>query len=294
VSIRFQLLIIALTTLLLPWAGCQYARELESTLRVSQEGSLQAAAGTIANALSAQAQRVFRDPEDVQPFDSAQGDLYVFPLNNEPLLDGYREDWDIAAGPSAMPGSGLPARIQAGFTEHYLFLYIEVDDPHFDPEPNDVHPERDRFDRVDLTLQRPDGGLETHFFATSAPGLIEAQSIVESDGIEHAALEPRIQAFWLQLAKGYHLEVRIPRSLVGPRLWVEASDGNSNARAGFMGADSSRGGRLFATTPGLGELLATFIGPGTRATVVDANDLKLGSAGYVSSNKDAVPAFHVE
>jgi len=40
VSIRFQLLIIALTTLVLPWAGCQYARELETTLRVSQENSL--------------------------------------------------------------------------------------------------------------------------------------------------------------------------------------------------------------------------------------------------------------
>ena len=290
-SIRFQLLIIALTTLVLPWAGCQYARELESTLRVSQESSLQAAASTIANALSAQAQRVFQDPEDDQPFDATQGDLVVFPLPNEPLLDGYREDWDIASSPVDMASSGLAARIQAGFTARYLFLYLEVDDPHFDPEPNDVHPERDHFDRVDLTVQRPDGGLESHFFATSAPGLIEAQSVVESDGIEHAAPEPRIQAFWLQLAKSYHLEIRIPRSLVGPRLWLEASDGSSNAKAGFMGAETSRGGRLFSVTPGLGQLLATFIGPGTRATVVDANDLKLGSAGTVSSNKDADPSW---
>ncbi len=286
-SIRFQLLIIALTTLVLPWAGCQYARELESTLRVAQESSLQATASTIANALSAQAQRVFQDPDDDQPFDAAQGDLVVVPLHNEPLLDGYRDDWDIAAIPAAMANSGLTARILAGFTDRYLFLYLEVDDPHVDPEPNDVHPERDRFDRVDLTVQRPDGGLESHFFATAAPGLIEAQSIVESDGVEHAAPEPRMQAFWLQLTNGYHLEVRIPRSLVGPRLWIEASDGGGNARAGFMGAETSRGGRLFANTPGLAELLATFIAPGTRATVVDANDVKLGSAGAVSSNQDA-------
>ena len=33
VSIRLQLLIVALTTLILPWAGCQYARELENALR---------------------------------------------------------------------------------------------------------------------------------------------------------------------------------------------------------------------------------------------------------------------
>ncbi len=285
-SIRFQLLIIALTTLVLPWAGCQYARELESTLRESQETSLQAAAGTIANALSAEAARVFQDPDDTQPFDSNQGDVFVLTLHNAPLLDGYREDWDMPLAPRALPGDGLNARLQAGFTERYLFLYLEVDDPHFDPEPNDVQPERDKFDRVDITLARPDGGLQSEFFATSAPGLIAAQNIVETDGVEHAAPEPRIQAFWLQTARGYHLEARVPRSLVGRRLWIEVSDGGGNGKAGFMGADTSRGGRLFSATPGLDELLATFLSPGTRATVVDANDLKIGSAGRLSDDQD--------
>ncbi|HWJ35859.1 MAG TPA: ATP-binding protein [Steroidobacteraceae bacterium] len=287
-SIRFQLLIIALTTLVLPWAGCQYARELETTLRVSQENSLQAAAATIANALSAQPQRVFRDVEDREAFNANQGDLYAFSLHNQPLLDGYREDWDLAVGPKALPTAGtLGARLQAGFTERYLFIYLEVDDPTFNPEPSDVHPEQDRFDRVNLTLQRPEGALESYFFATGAPGLIEAQSVVKSDdGIDHAALEPRIQAFWLQMSRGYHLEVRIPRSLMGPRLWVEAIDGAGGGKAGFMGAETLRGGRVFLTTPGLNELLATFIGPGTRATVIDTNGLKLGLAGSLTLNKE--------
>jgi two-component system, OmpR family, sensor histidine kinase ChvG len=287
VSIRFQLLVIALTTLFLPWAGCQYARELETALRVSQEDSLQATAVTIANALSAQPQRVFRDVEDTQPFDSNQGDLYVYPLHNQPLLDGYREDWDLTADPTNLPAAGLNARIQAGFTERYFFFYLEVDDPKFDPEPSDVHPEHDRFDRIDVSFQRPDGGLESYFFGTSAPGPIGAQSIVESeDGVAHAAPEPRIQAFWLQTSHGYHLEARIPRSLMGSRFWIEAIDGASGKKAGFMGVDTLRGGRLFFATPGLNELLATFIGLDTRATVIDDNALKLGFAGSLASNKD--------
>ena len=111
-SIRFQLLIIALTTLVLPWAGCQYARELETTLRVSQENSLQAAAGTIANALSAQPERVFRDVDDREPFDADRGDLYAFPLHNQPLLDGYREDWNLVTEPKAVPTTtALRARL---------------------------------------------------------------------------------------------------------------------------------------------------------------------------------------
>jgi len=267
VSIRLQLLVIALTTLALPWAGCQYARELETTLRVSQETSLQAAAGTIAHALSAQPQQVFRNVEDTLPFTPDEGDFYVYPLHNQPLLDGYREDWGLAAAPQALPtATGLAARLQAGFTDRYLYLYLEVDDPHFDPEPSDVRPEQERFDRVDLTFQWPDGALQSYFFATSAPGLIEAESSVRAeDGSDHAQAEPRIQAFWLQTSHGYHLEARIPRSLIGSRIWIEAIDGSSNAKAGFLGAETLRGGRLFSLTPGLGELLATFLGPNTRA-----------------------------
>ena len=90
-SIRVQLLIVALTTLMLPWAGCQYARELETALRASQEKALEASADTIAHALSAQPQRVFRDLGDGRPFAPDQGDMYVFPLHAQPLLDGYRE-----------------------------------------------------------------------------------------------------------------------------------------------------------------------------------------------------------
>jgi two-component system sensor histidine kinase ChvG len=285
VSIRLQLLIVALSTLVLPWAGCQYARELETALRDSQENSLLASAGTIANALSAQPQRVFPDPDDGLAF-AAGRDLYVFPLRSQPLLDGYRDDWGIAANPAPLPTStGYGARLQAGATERYLYLFIEVDDPHWIAEPSDLHPERDHFNRVNLTLQRPDGTRETYFFGTLAPGLIAAQRIVSADqGQPRAVEQPRIQAYWLQTSAGYHLEARIPLSFVGARLWVEAEDGRGTRKAGINADDAPLGGRLFFTVTGLDDLLGTFIRDGTRATVVDANALKLGTAGAVSAS----------
>jgi signal transduction histidine kinase len=285
VSIRLQLLIVALTTLVLPWAGCQYARELETALRDSQEKSLLASADTIANALSAQPQRVFRDPDDTRAFDANRGDLYVYPLRSQPLLDGYRDDWGLAVDPAPLPSTtGYRARVQAGSTERYLYLYVEVDDRRFLAEPGNAHPEHDRFDRIDMTLQRPDGTREFYFFATSAPGLIAAQSIVnDSDGQDRAAPEPRIQAYWLQTSMGYRVEARIPLSFLGSRLWVEALDGGSG-KAGDDAVDDPDGGRLFFTTPGLGALLRTFIREGTRATVVDANALALGAAGAWSAH----------
>jgi two-component system sensor histidine kinase ChvG len=296
VSIRLQLLIVALTTLVLPWAGCQYARELETALRDSQEKSLLASAGTIANALSAQPQRVFHDPDDTQAFAPNHGDMYVYPLGNQPLLDGYREDWGIGAAPTALPTTtGYGARVQAGSTDRYLYLYIEVDDTHFDSEPSDVHPERDRFDRIDLTLQRPDGTQEYYFFGTGAPGLIAAQSIVNGDdGRDRAVEEPRIQAFWLQTSTGYHLEARLPLSMVGSRLWIEALDGRGTGKAGVDSIEVPDGGRLFYTMPGLGHLLGTFIRDGTRATVVDANALTLATAGNVGLAKPGEPEAPAE
>ena len=284
-SIRLQLLIVALTTLVLPWAGCQYARELETALRDSQEKSLLASAGTIANALSAQPQRIFPDSADTKSFAASRGDMYVYPLPGQPLLDGYRDDWGIGANPAALASStGYRARVQAGSTERYLYLFIEVDDSHFDPEPSNVHPERDRFDQVDLTLQRPDGTQEAYFFATSAPGLIAAQGIDKGDdGEYHTVEEPRIQAYWLQTAAGYHVEARIPLSFVGTRLWIEAKDGRGAGKAGFTALDQPDGGRLFFTMTGLNELLGTFIRGGTRAIVIDDNGLKLGVAGSLNT-----------
>jgi two-component system, OmpR family, sensor histidine kinase ChvG len=286
VSIRFQLLIVALTTLVLPWAGCQYARELEAALRGSQEQSLLASAGTIANALSAQPQRVFRDVGDPVAFSVNDGDLYVFPLVAEPLLDGYR-DWDVSAKPTSMRSAGgYHARIQAGSTQRYLYLYLEVDDAHFTAQPNNGQPDLQRFDRVDLTLQEPDGTRSAYFFATNAPGLIAAQSVIKDDeGTEHLAMEPRIQAFWLQTSATYHLEARIPLSFVGSRLWIEAIEGGGSGKAGSTFLDNPGGGRLFFATAGLDSLLSTFVRDGTRATVIDANALKLGSAGTLSASK---------
>jgi two-component system sensor histidine kinase ChvG len=286
VSIRLQLLIAALATLVLPWAGCQYARELETALRDSQEKSLLASAGTIANALSAQPRRVFRESEDTRGFAASSGDLYVFPLHAQPLLDGYRDDWDIAAEPTALPTStGYGVRALAGSTERYLYIYVEVDDRRFDPEPANPNPGRDRFDRIDLTLQGPDGTRASYFFATSAPGLIAAQQVMGDAPAEARAVEePRIQAFWFQTSSGYHVEARIPLSFVGPHLWIRARDGHGTAQAGTTPDELPDGGRLFFMTAGLSELLETFIREGTRATVVDANALKLGVAGNLGGS----------
>ena len=51
-SLRLKLLLLGLATLVLPWEGIRYAREMESALRQSEQHELQAVSETIARSPS--------------------------------------------------------------------------------------------------------------------------------------------------------------------------------------------------------------------------------------------------
>ena len=68
-SLRLKLLALGLATLVLPWAGCRYAREMEAALREGEQTSLQAVAQTIAASLQGRTDLLYREP--LPPSDSA-------------------------------------------------------------------------------------------------------------------------------------------------------------------------------------------------------------------------------
>jgi len=67
-SLRLKLLLLGLATLVLPWGGCQYAREMESALREGEENSLQAVSQTIAASLQGRTDLLYR--ESLPPADA--------------------------------------------------------------------------------------------------------------------------------------------------------------------------------------------------------------------------------
>src|SRR6516164_11487571 len=68
-SLRLKLLALGLATLVLPWGGCRYAREMEAALREGEQTSLQAVAQTIAASLQGRTDLLYREP--LPPSDSA-------------------------------------------------------------------------------------------------------------------------------------------------------------------------------------------------------------------------------
>src|SRR5882757_10845648 len=79
-SIRLKLLLLGLATLVLPWAGCRYAREMETALREGEQSSLLSVAQTIAASLQGRTDLLYRQPLPVQGPDGAQTDADEAPI----------------------------------------------------------------------------------------------------------------------------------------------------------------------------------------------------------------------
>jgi two-component system, OmpR family, sensor histidine kinase ChvG len=60
-SLRLKLLLLGLATLVLPWGGCRYARQMEAALRQGEQNSLEAVAQTIAASLEGRTDLLYRE-----------------------------------------------------------------------------------------------------------------------------------------------------------------------------------------------------------------------------------------
>ena len=93
--LRTKLLLLALTTLALPWAGCQYAREMETVLRESEQQSLLAVTTTDCRiAQGPPGTAVSRRFAARPSMASNARDITPVVLSGAPLIDGRADEWD--------------------------------------------------------------------------------------------------------------------------------------------------------------------------------------------------------
>src|SRR3981081_2976615 len=210
-SLRLKLLLLGLATLVLPWGGCQYAREMESALREGEENSLQAVSQTIAASLQGRTDLLYREslPPADAPDPVADGasdgaflqpgpyDLKPLALTAAPLLDGYSDDWprDPAAWAYFAKDVRLRFGILTGVYERMLYVLLEVHDEHpvFDaPGINTLDPATFG-DRVWLGFQDSQGEERQVFLAATGPGAVSARRIeIGEYGQESAPGRPRL------------------------------------------------------------------------------------------------------
>jgi len=84
-SLRKKLLLVSLLILLVPWVGVRYIRAIENYLQQSLLENLSHYTQSVASGLAQQANLI---PE----FPAGEA-LFALPLQKQPQLDGYDDDW---------------------------------------------------------------------------------------------------------------------------------------------------------------------------------------------------------
>ena len=292
-SLRLKLLLLGLATLVLPWAGCRYAREMDGALRGGEASALAALAQTLATSLQGRTDLLYRerpaqaaetdapvlsaplpDPDFFRP---TPYDLAPATLRTAPLLDGYAEDWARELAP-AVPFEHDPEHrftLRGGVHEHMLYVLLEVRDAHpvFDAPGANPLEAAGLGDRVWLGYEDPQGAQQQVFIGASGPGSVTARRIESGEyGQRRVRLEPRIRGAWQATQEGYRLELRVPLSLLGRGFGVLIDDRDARGAApvsyGTLRADDLHTmGRLIVAAPELNAYLAQFLQPGLMLTV---------------------------
>jgi two-component system, OmpR family, sensor histidine kinase ChvG len=198
-----QLLAVSAVTLLLPWAGCQYTREVETALRDGEQQAIASTARLLGAALAPAAAGLAADAERWSAGRGRGLDIYAHALPTLPTLDGFVEDWGEIAG-LAEPLGGL--FVLTGRRAAFVHVFV------FAPG------------------SRPPGALQlagrdvVAEFPLEAPGAVTA-------ALRGAPGDPRVRGYWQATSQGWQLEARIPATLLDGRLGLRLLETDGAVRA---------------------------------------------------------------
>jgi two-component system, OmpR family, sensor histidine kinase ChvG len=275
-SLRLKLLLLGLATLVLPWTGIRYAREMEAALRESEQHALQAVSETIAASLQGRMDLLYRNPGESAPTRLGPYDLTPLALTAPPYIDGYPDDWPREPAAWRYYGTGAHRfGILTGVYGRMLYVLLEVRDPRlvFDAPGANPLDSAALGDRVWVGYEDPQGAQQQVFLALTAPGPIIARRVQAGEyGEESAVEDPRIVGALQPTAVGYDVELAMPLSMVGGEFGVELDDrdqlGADPLSYGTLrSSDLHTLGRLIVAAPSLTPYLAQFMQPGMRLSV---------------------------
>lgn len=275
-SLRWKLLLLGLATLVLPWAGCNYARNMESALREGEETSLQAVSQTIAASLQGRSDLLYRNSGERPEITAGPFDLEPIVLTSPPFLDGYIDEWPKSnSWRHYRKDRTHRFEVLSGVHDRMLYLILDVTDAHvvYDLPGGNPLDSATIGDRVWVGYQDTTGNERQVFISVTEPGAFTGRRIETGDyGEQNAVEEPRIIGAWQPSPKGYRVELRIPLSMIGGRFGVLIDDrdvrGGTPVSYGSLRSDDLHTiGRLIVASPDLSAYLTQFMQPGLRLTV---------------------------
>lgn len=264
-SLRFKLLIVALSTLVLPWVGWQFVRQTEALLRQGQEQALIATATTLARALTALPIEALPDGASVPVLRSAA------PLR----VDGYADDWQAVR--AAAPTSQDALQVWLADDGNGVFLLLQARDA--TRQRVDAHdPQLPASDYVELGLD-VGNGPRRYRLASAGPGRFEspAQGIAEG-------LPDSLVGEWQEDGSGYRIELRLPKALLDGRIAWRLHDA---AIAETRDSDALEWRSVIGPRPATERALRTLAPADVRLRLVSADAVVLADAGTLAAAEGA-------
>jgi signal transduction histidine kinase len=283
-SLRTKLLLLSLLTLILPWAGWKYARQMENTLRSGQEAALLTTADVLGRVVASEPELLYRVGEARARFDPAHGDLFAPLLPGQALIDGFADEWPQPSRPVPGIHDSVPNEplLRIGVHGRSLHLYAEIQAQrraYEIPTGNETVPESGA-DRL-IILTRDEFGRERAWSISAlAPGPVIVRSCdIGSPWRPHADDMPYFTGVWRETQTGYAVELRGPLNQFGTQLAVFALDKDNARIAGTHGL-----AWLHTGSEALKQRLEQYAPEGVRVSVVDVNGWLLARAGEVTVN----------
>ncbi|OUS24056.1 hypothetical protein A9Q99_26295 [Gammaproteobacteria bacterium 45_16_T64] len=208
-TLRRQLLFVSLCLLALPWAGCQYVKEMETVLRQNQQQLLRSAAPPIAQLITPTIQS--------SPSATAVDNniLYASFRDNPIALDGYEDEWSRFPAIDMLSDNSSKGYFKLAVNQHNLLLIIHIDDNdiryHHPNSPSPIYNDHLRIVTGTGSDQR------TIALYTSGQGAVQAAQLDKQKTRQYWSQLPssqRIHGYWLEVENGYNVELSIPLSLI--------------------------------------------------------------------------------
>ncbi|WP_188793195.1 ATP-binding protein [Dyella nitratireducens] len=260
-SLRQQLLLVALCTLALPVAGWLYVRQMETLLRQGQEQALTATATAVARSLAV----------TDMPLPQPGKGWYVQQAVNPIVVDGYGDDW--APMTPWSQSLGKQNKLLLAEDDNGFYLYIDVRAAtRTRADAGDVNAASS--DHVILDLVQGDQHRR-YLIASAAPGAFTALTLDPPAG----DLPDRIIGQWQEDGSGYHVELRLPRGLGLSALGVgvyTAADGGDPLAADVR--------PLWRYSQDLSQELVQLAPDSTRTRLVTPEGWLLAQSGHLTTS----------
>ena len=263
-SLRLKLLLAALCTLALPWAGWQFVRLTEQLLREGQQQAWLTTAHLLAKAMQARGLQL------------PAGEVAYVQTAREPLLiDGYDDDWSALRPYAQAMGPATDAnklRVTLARRDGDLYLLAQVRDAtraRFDP----ADPRSASGDHVTLVLGK-DGRTARYRLIGAAPGSFVA--VAQGAAPE---LPEQLQGALQDDGSGYRIELRIARPFAPTRLGIAVHD------SAQPGSDTPELRQLVGDDAALAHNLQSLLPAHTRARVVLVDGWVLADAGELRADE---------